>query len=459
MASVSTTESDEAVDELAAKPPFLRRVRIRGYKSIAFCDVTLEPLTILVGRNASGKSNFLDALAFLRDVMALGVTEAVKRRGGWSMIACRTLPTRRIEIALEAGFVVSNLYEGVVRNGLSDAASPHQDGQSFTSKYQLEVSTNSLSIPVIDRETLEITDSFDQLAARFTRLGDRFDFKKEDMTEVVKASLTDWINRTPQVFDLFVNPEHPLLGVIGAQPISAMWSGVRHMAFYNFLPAAMRPVQQLMHGQMLDQHGSNLASVLADIGRTERWAFERIGQYLSAVVPQIESFAPVQYGEYETTRFRLSSPSPDKTLEFDAASMSDGTLRVLAALTAVFQNVPPYGYPSVVGIEEPESALHPAAMRALVAALDEATLRMQVLLTTHSPDLLDMEEVKPENIRVVQMINGQTVIGPADEANMEVVGRKLNTLGGLERDDHLEPDLDDRNRQQLLQEAREGSPA
>ena len=60
MATASTTESDETTDDLA-KPPFLRRVRIRGYKSIAFCDVTLEPLTILVGRNASGKSNFLDA--------------------------------------------------------------------------------------------------------------------------------------------------------------------------------------------------------------------------------------------------------------------------------------------------------------------------------------------------------------------------------------------------------------
>jgi predicted ATPase len=146
-------------------------------------------------------------------------------------------------------------------------------------------------------------------------------------------------------------------------------------------------------------------------------------------------------------------------LEFDAASMSDGTLRVLAALTAVFQNVPPYGYPSVVGIEEPESALHPAAIRALVAALDEATLRMQVLLTTHSPDLLDVEEVKPENVRVVQMIDGRTIIGPVDEANVEIVGRQLNTLGGLERDDRLEPDLDDRDRQQLLQQASEGSSA
>jgi predicted ATPase len=62
------TDADEQ-----SKPPFLRRVQIRGYKSIAFCDVTLEPLTIFVGRNASGKSNFLDALSFLRDCVQFDV--------------------------------------------------------------------------------------------------------------------------------------------------------------------------------------------------------------------------------------------------------------------------------------------------------------------------------------------------------------------------------------------------
>jgi predicted ATPase len=449
MASASSTETDEAV-EVLAKPPFLRRVRIRGYKSIAFCDVTLEPLTILVGRNASGKSNFLDALAFLRDVMALGVTEAVKRRGGWSMIACRTLPTQKIEIALEAGFTPSGSQPIADRNDLSDAASPNREGQAFSAQYQLDVSTNSYSAPVIDRESLEITDPFGRRTAHYIISGGR--------VEQAVTTEPEWIGPFTQVAHLPTLQERSLLGILAAPPIGDLWDGVRQMAFYNFLPAAMRPLQRPMPGQLLDQHGSNLASVLADIGKTEPWAFERIGQYLSAVVPQIESFTPVQYGEFETTHFRLSSPTTDKTLEFDAASMSDGTLRVLAALTAVFQNVPPYGYPSVVGIEEPESALHPAAIRALVAALDEATLRMQVLLTTHSPDLLDVEEVKPENVRVVQMIDGQTIIGPADEANVEVVGRKLITLGGLERDDRLEPDLDDRDRQQLLQQAREGSP-
>src|SRR5437879_8823906 len=87
MAIVHENRDSERLDEHVA-PPFLRRVRIRGYKSIAFCDVTLEPLTILVGRNATGKSNFVDALTFLRDVVFLGVTEASRLRGGAEAIKC-----------------------------------------------------------------------------------------------------------------------------------------------------------------------------------------------------------------------------------------------------------------------------------------------------------------------------------------------------------------------------------
>jgi predicted ATPase len=81
MASESTNGSIKYF-ERSAKPPFLERVRIRGFKSIAFCDVALEPLTILVGRNASGKSNFLDALGFLRDALLYNLAEAILRRGG-----------------------------------------------------------------------------------------------------------------------------------------------------------------------------------------------------------------------------------------------------------------------------------------------------------------------------------------------------------------------------------------
>ncbi len=103
---MATSTNSEAGDGLCeqSKPPFLRRVRIRGYKSIAFCDVTLVPLTILVGRNASGKSNFLDALAFLSDVVVKGVHEAVKLHGGRDAVLCQLTNSSFISLEIEAGY-------------------------------------------------------------------------------------------------------------------------------------------------------------------------------------------------------------------------------------------------------------------------------------------------------------------------------------------------------------------
>src|SRR4051812_43782798 len=102
MATV-TEQLDNGRSDTHAALPFLRRVRIRGYKSIAFCDVTLEPLTVLVGRNASGKSNFLDALAFLRDALAINIGEATKLHGGWQSLHSRSSPEKTIEIEAEVG--------------------------------------------------------------------------------------------------------------------------------------------------------------------------------------------------------------------------------------------------------------------------------------------------------------------------------------------------------------------
>jgi len=62
--------------------PFVRRIRLRNFKSISACEAELGPLTLLVGRNGSGKSNFVDALRFVTDGLNLSLDHAIKARGG-----------------------------------------------------------------------------------------------------------------------------------------------------------------------------------------------------------------------------------------------------------------------------------------------------------------------------------------------------------------------------------------
>ena len=63
-------------------PPFITSVDLTNYRSIAGCKVKLGSLNILVGRNGAGKSNFLDALTFLRDATRYSLDQAVRQRGG-----------------------------------------------------------------------------------------------------------------------------------------------------------------------------------------------------------------------------------------------------------------------------------------------------------------------------------------------------------------------------------------
>jgi predicted ATPase len=449
MATEPSNETVAAVDE-RTKPPFLRRVRIRGYKSIAFCDVTLAPLTVLVGRNASGKSNFLDALAFLRDSMVISVPEAVKRRGGWASVVCQTSPTQKIEIEVEVKFICGPPNPRVNRNGLSASVLqdvpplPDLTGVTFTANYRLECAAEPLSAPTISRESLEIADETHRLNTGFEAEGGIITRERSlpDSPEPL---------RLPHSWKLLSvsRPDQPLLRMLGMQPFIDLGDGLRWMGFYNFHPDAMRILQRPGPGWLLEKDGWNLASVVEATQKNDKEAIERVGRFLTAITETVEFVRVNRLGEYETVRFRVPRGGGDYQ-EFDAVSMSDGTLRAFAALVAAFQIVLPDGHPSLIAIEEPETSLHPAATRALVDALDEATLRTQILLTTQSAEILDNPTIRPENVRVVQMIDGQTVIAPVDEASVEIVRQKLDTLGGLERQNQLEPDLDDRERQRRL---------
>ena len=406
------------------KPHFLRRVQIRNYKSIAFCDVTLEPLTILVGRNATGKSNFLDALGFLRDVVVKGVREAVSLHGGRDAVLSRTANTQSITIRVETAFEAQD------------------QAQSWEATFAIQVGMPANAAAILTNESMEIHSP---LHSHFPGYE-------------VHAGRVRWTGEAASVLNGAWSSVDRLYleATRGAQPFQRFYQCVEQFFAYSFSPEVMRLPQLPTPGEFLKSDGSNLASVYKSTMAADPAAAKRATRYLNAVARSVEFAGVLSAGGYEIMEFDTSgnvddwNGPPRKADRFPAASMSDGTLRAFAAVMAAFQTVAPYGSPSLVAIEEPETALHPAAMRALVAALDEATWRTQILITTHSPDLLDAEEVKPANLRVVELVEGHTVIGPVDAANAEVVERGLTTLGGLERDRQLIVDLDDRDRQAEL---------
>ena len=159
---------------------------------------------------------------------------------------------------------------------------------------------------------------------------------------------------------------------------------------------------------------------------------------MSKVVTGIQDVNVKHFGKKETLEFRQRVGANEDPWRFTSENMSDGTLRALGVLTALFQTkkVP------FVGIEEPEVAVHPGAAGIIRDGLRSASKRTQVVVTSHSPDLLDDKDIRDDNILAVVNKNGDTKLGPLDKAGREAVKNRLYTAGELLRLGQIEPDED-----------------
>jgi hypothetical protein len=182
----------------------------------------------------------------------------------------------------------------------------------------------------------------------------------------------------------------------------------------------------------LSDDSSNLAVCLWHLKQSDPHRFARINDYLERMMDG----AAVDVQEFQRGVLLLfPTRMVDGQGKWPVApvSVSDGTLRMTAVLTALFQTSTRNGFLSVIGIEEPEAAVHPAVLPILVDAMIEASAFRQILVTTHSPDLIDNAELTADNIRFVERRDGTSLITAVDDVSKETVQKRLYTLGELLR--------------------------
>jgi predicted ATPase len=388
-------------------PEFVRRIRVKNYKSIGHCDVELGRFTILVGRNGSGKSNFLDALRFIKDSLESSLDHALKARGG-------ILAVRRIGKGHPRNFTIEVEFE----------TGPRKSADWRSCRYGFEVASRKKGGYTVRGEWFESTRPSGQRDARF-----------EVADGEVRECTTE--TRPPAAADRLY-----LVNAAGLPEFRPAYDALLSMGFYNLNPEQMREIQSPDAGELLRRDGRNIASVIARLTDDRPEMKDRIREYLRAIVPDITDFGRQPLGHKETLQFRQVLKGDDNPWGFQAASMSDGTLRTLGILVAVMQLAGRSDPVKLVGIEEPETALHPAATNSLVDSLREGTEHTQLVVTTHSPDLLDAYDPDTDTLLVVQAERGETRIGPADAASTRAVRDHLFSAGDLLRMDQLQPALE-----------------
>lgn len=368
---------------------FIERVELTNYKSIAHCDVALRPLTVVVGRNGSGKSNFVDSLQFIADALLTTLDYAIRKRGG-----VRGLVHRKSEEWLE------------IRLTFQFAGDRHAE-YAFTLERGRVTSEN--------------------LKVRSTRFGIGYErhgteIRIHGMGAVLAPSI-------PAQSD----DRLALVSLSGNAVFREAYDALTSMRLYRFDPDEMRRPQEPDPGEVLARNGSNIASIWGRLEKSNPGLRERLMDYLSAIVPDVRGVRYTAHETNETLQFLQT------TGVFEASSMSDGTLRALGALVATRQENGSQKAATLVAIEEPETALHPGAIAALMDALHEASAQTQIIVTSHSPEVLDHVDLQTDALLVTELREGATVVAGVDEASREAIRRHLYTPGDLLRMDQLQP--------------------
>jgi len=375
----------------------ITQVQVQGFRSLENVTLELAPVTVLVGPNGSGKSAFVDALAFLQQALYSSPQVAFDSRGGFEEVITRTghrPNTVSIQVQIQS-------------------RTPGAFSGSYFVRFRLKKRPSPLAV----QESCEITTGPERTVQRF---------------EVEDGK---WTRSAAGLEPQLAKGRLALPLMTGLESFAPIYNALTSICVYHIGLETLRARQKADPGARLAMDGSNAASVVQRLLETDDPAYQRVVQTIAAVVPSIRGIGvKTRPGERELTFTFSESFVGHQDVQFLAAGMSDGTLHVLGILVAAYQENPP----ALIAFEEPEAAVHPGAAAVLAEALQEAGLRTQVLITTHSPDLLTRFET--EMLRAVERtLDGVTVIAPIAESQREAIRRRLFSAGELHRIEGLRP--------------------
>lgn len=332
------------------------RIRLENWRNFRQIDVELAKRVFLVGPNASGKSNFLDAFRFLHDVSSRGFQVAVRSRGGVSRLRNFSAPQN---------------------SDLTIAVSIGSDDRPALWTYEIRFHEDSPGRPVLTAERVQ---------------GEGFKMIRPD-----DADRQDPVRLTQTALEqISLNKDF--------REISDFLSTIFYL---HIIPQLVRDPDRST-GKTADPLGEDFLYQMADVPQDLlRERLDWLEGILGAAVPQIGKLDIVRNGSGRPHLCALHRPSGRWQTEED---FSDGTLRLIGFLWAHL--VQPSG-PLI--LEEPELSLHPEIIRRLpqVFALMQSQEGQQVLLSTHSPDLLRDEGIGLDEVLLLLPGDHGTEVRPA----------------------------------------------
>ncbi|MFK0735642.1 MAG: AAA family ATPase [Gloeotrichia echinulata GP01] len=409
----------------------LKQLILENWKSFRYAELPLDPLTVLIGTNASGKSNVVEALEFLKriaqganiDAALAGDKILPSIRGGvdWAALKPETQFTLK---ALVAGEDDQTDYLYVMQITTIPEV-------FLIEKYiERKVILNETKIH-IERYTLKSIIPIDPRIF--------IDYSDLEYNNLLLESDDGKIIDSHDATQIYL----PLKN----KAIKFTFDSLKNILILDPIPSKMREYSRL--SDTLESDASNIAGVLAALPDDQKTEIEStLSAYLKELPEgDIQKVWAEKVGRLGTDAMLYCEEEwkPGQITEIDARSMSDGTLRFLAIITALLTR--PEG--SQIVIEEIDNGLHPSRAQLLVSILREigTKRKIDILLTTHNPALLDA--LGPEIVPFVVVAHRDSETGESKLTLLEDIENlplllASGTLGRLATKGAIERSLSDK---------------
>jgi predicted ATPase len=381
----------------------ITRLDIKGFRSLK--DVTWQPgdLNLLIGANGAGKSNLLRFLELLSVSAKGGLGGYIQSLGGLNAIAWDGSVS---DISWALNFADSLLDADRYEVKVTDSI------------WGFQVATELLSGNPPEKEEPVIFIKRNGKNARI----------KDDFSE-------DSSGLNPEL----INGEETLLSAASAfhnwSDLPWFKSKLSSIAVYHDIrvdrDAAIRSPAVTRYEQRVDSDGQNLISVLHTLYTGNREFKRDIDAAMRAAFG--DDYEEIVFPPAADQRIQLRVRWRSLKREQSAADLSDGTIRFLLLMTVLAAPDPP----PVIAIDEPETGLHPAMLPIVAEHAVDAALRTQVVLSTHSPQLLDAFTETQPTTTVMRWENGETVLQNLGGEELRYWLREY-TLGALFKSGELE---------------------
>jgi len=395
----------------------VKRIGVTNFKSFEELEVELGKFNILIGANASGKSNFVQIFEFLRDIANSGLNNAVSMQGGVEYLRNINIGASenfslKVVSDQEFGFLGRRMKEGLI--GIKTYETIYEFALKFRKRgLGFEIAKDNLTQKCkfvrIERKKgkIEEKEETGQGEIVLSRANGKvkIDLHKPEQIPIKEGDIYPPFLREKKLSPSTLLLQSPFFFM---PPLEEIFSDI---SIYDFDPKLPKKATPITGKAELEEDGSNLSIILKNITENKEKR-RKLFNLVKGLLPFISNLGVEKFAD-KSLLFKLQEIY-FKNQYLPASLISDGTINITAIIVALYFEENP-----LTIIEEPERNIHPYLISKVVDMMKDASQKKQIIVTTHNPEIVKYAGL--DNILLVSRDEKgfSTVSRPADKEELK----------------------------------------